>query len=89
MLLSSAPPPGWAGGFSCSCVVKLGPPVIGFYVCREHIQGIINLLNSLAGCGSQATIVLLFGGMSRASVAWFCYQASLLGFVVKNTCFLE
>lgn len=63
--------------------------VIVFHVCREHIQGIINLLNSMAGCGSQATIVLLFRGMSHASVAWFCYQASLLGFVVKNTCFLE
>ena len=89
MLPSSAPPPGWAGGFSCPCVVKLGPQVIVFYVCREHVQGIINLLNSLAGCGSQAPVALLFGGMSPASVAWFYCQASLLGFVVKNTCFLE
>ena len=41
-----------------------------FYVCREHVLGIINLLSRMGG--SHATTVLLFWGMSHASAAWFC-----------------
>ena len=44
---SSAPPPGWAGEFSCPYMVKLSPQIIVFYVCRKHVPGIINLLSSL------------------------------------------
>ena len=68
---SSAPPPGWAGQFSCPYMVKPGlswhygkliPGLIQcgsftlkchlsinycFYVCREHILGVISLLSSL------------------------------------------
>ena len=32
MFSSLAPPPGWAGEFSCPCVVKLGPLITAFYV---------------------------------------------------------
>ena len=28
-------------------MVKLGPPIAVFYVCRDHVLGIINLLSSL------------------------------------------
>ena len=48
MLPSSTPPPGWAGEFPCPYVVKLGSQIIVFYVYREHVLGIINLLNSLS-----------------------------------------
>ena len=47
MLSSSVSPPGWAGEFFCPYVVKLGLQIIVFYVCGEHILGIINLLSSL------------------------------------------
>ena len=40
-------PPDWAGEVSCLCVVKLCPQNIVFYVCREHVLGIIDLLSSL------------------------------------------
>ena len=43
---SSAPPPGWAGVFSCPYMVKLGPQITVFYVQRA-CPGIINLLSSL------------------------------------------
>ena len=39
--------------------------------------------------GSPVTIVLLFGGMSQASIACFCFEASLLGFVVGKPAFLS
>ena len=41
-----------------------------FYVCKEHVLAVFNLLSSLDRC--HATTVLLSGGMSHASVAWFC-----------------
>ena len=47
MLPSSLPPSGLAGEFSCPYMVRLGPPIIVFYVCREHVLGIINLLSSM------------------------------------------
>ena len=66
----------WAGEFSCPYVVKLSPQISGFFfffhVCKKHILGIINLLSSLCRYGSHAIIVLVFGGISHASVAWFC-----------------
>ena len=40
-----------------------------FFVCTESVLRVINLLSHWAGCGSHATIVSLFGGMSHASVA--------------------
>lgn len=39
--------------------------------------------------GSPLTIVLLFGGMSQASLACFCCEAGLLGFVVGKPAFLS
>ena len=42
-----------------------------------------------AVCESHATIISLFWGTSHASAAWFCCWANMLGFVVKQTCFLE
>ena len=39
--------PGCAGELSCLCMVKLGPQMIIFNVCREHVLGIIDLLRSL------------------------------------------
>ena len=47
-----------------------------FYVCREHILGVINL-PSWVGCGSPATIVLLFGA---------CLLLLLQSFVAKQAC---
>ena len=47
MFLSSAPPPGWAGEFSCPYMVKLDPQIVVSDVCREHVLGTINLLSSL------------------------------------------
>ena len=46
-LPSSTPPPGWAREFPSPYMVKLGPQIIVFYVCREHVLGIINLMSSL------------------------------------------
>ena len=43
-----------------------------FHVSREHVPRIINLLSSLARMWAHTTIVLLFGGVSRASVRRFC-----------------
>ena len=45
MLSSVAPPPGWAGEFSCPCVVKLGPQAIVFSV-QQHVLGITDFLSS-------------------------------------------
>ena len=71
MLPSSAPPAGLAGEFSCPFMVKLGLQMILSFVCREHVVGIINLLSSLGTTWVLHHIVLLFGGMSPASVARF------------------
>ena len=43
---SSAPPPGWAGVFSCPYMVKLGPQITVFHVQRA-CPGTINSLSSL------------------------------------------
>ena len=44
-----------------------------FCVCKEHALGVINLLTPLGRLQALfSTIVLLFRGMSHASVAWFC-----------------
>ena len=75
MFLTSAPPPGWVGEFSCPYMVKLGSQIV-FYVCREHILGVINV-PSWAGCGSPATIILLFGA---------CLLLLLQSFVAKQAC---
>lgn len=74
----SAPPPGWAGEFCGPCVVSLGLQTVAFRVSREHVLGTMNLLSSLAGCGSHPTIALLFGDMSHSSVAWFCCKQACL-----------
>ena len=83
---SSAPPPGCAGKFSGPYMVKLGPQIIVFCVYREHVQWIINLLSSLGRSGSHATIILLCGDVSSASVARL-FADEPAGFVVKQTCF--
>ena len=46
-VLSPAPPPSWAGKYSCPYIVKLGSQIIVSYVWREYVLGIINLLISL------------------------------------------
>ena len=73
MLPASAPPPGWAGEFSCPCVVKLGPHIV-FYVCREHVLGIITLLSSLGWlCVSCHHCFIVWG-----HVSCFCCLVLLL-----------
>ena len=57
-----------------------------FYMCRKHVMD--RLLTEL----TRQDVGLChhwFFVMSHASVPWFCCYASLLGFVVKSSCFLE
>ena len=42
-----------------------------FYVYREHVLGVVNLLNSPGRMWPEATILFLFGGTSHALVEWF------------------
>ena len=39
---------------------------------KEHVSGLLTHSAHWVGCGSHVTIVLLFGGVSRVSVARFC-----------------
>lgn len=48
-------------------MVKQGPQITAFCVCREHVLGIPNVLSSRVGCGSQVTAVLLLGHVSCLS----------------------
>ena len=60
-------------------------PIFLFLVCVEkNALGIINLLSSLGRMWVSFHYRLLFGGMAHASAAWFCFQASLLSWVVIN-----
>ena len=79
MLPSSALPPSGAGEFSCPYMVKQGPQIIVFYVCGEHVLGIMNLLSSQAGRWSHVTTVLFFGA---------CLVLLSHGFVVEKTAWL-
>ena len=45
--------------------------MVVFPVFREHVLEIINFLSSLEGGRSHTTIILLFRGLSCASVASF------------------
>ena len=67
MLPSSLPPPGLAGEFSCPYMVKLGPPIIVFPVCREHVLGIFELLSS------HVTIVLWWGACLLLLLQFFFF----------------
>ena len=58
-------------------MVKLGPQLLFFDVCREHVLGLINALSSWAVHGSHATVVSLFGA---------CHMLLLRGFVAKQAC---
>ena len=60
MLPSSVSPPGWAEEFSCPSMVKLGPQIIVFMCAESMSQGSLNYWAHCPGCGSHATIVLLF-----------------------------
>ena len=51
---------------------KLGPQITVFYVYREHVLGITNLLSTLGRMWGSCHLCQLSGGMSHASVAWFC-----------------
>ena len=93
MFLTSAPPPGWVGDFSCPCMVKLGSQIVVFYVCREHIPGIMNLLNSLGRmwvschhCFIVLGYVLCFCCMVLllSKLAWFCGWANLISQIIIN-----
>ena len=88
MLPSSALPPGWAGEFSCPYMVKLGPQMIVFYMCRQHILEIINLLSSLGSMWVSRHHCFIVWG----HVSCFCNMVLLLSkpawFAVKQTCFL-
>ena len=71
-VLSSAPPPSWAGKFSCPYIVKLGSQII-LSMCEERTSwGSLTYCVHWAAFGSHATFVLLFWGTSHASVVWFC-----------------
>ena len=66
-------------GVFLSLVVKLGPQVTVFHVCREHVLGTVNLVSSLGRYGSHAAIVLLFTARLLLPLhgfvtkpAWFC-----------------
>ena len=93
MLPSSAPPPGWAGEFSCPCMVKLGPHIIVSHVCREYVVGSINLLSSLGrmwvSCLHCFSVLgylpcFCFMGLLPSKPAWFCGWANLLPWVIIN-----
>ena len=80
MLPSSAPPPGWPGEFSCPSMVKVGPHIIVFHVCREHVVGSINLLSSLdrmcVSCHHCFPVLgylpcFCFMGLLPSKPAWF------------------
>ena len=77
MFLTSAPPPGWVGDFSCPCMVKLGSQIVVFYVCREHIPGIMNLLNSLGR---------MWVSPHRCPIVLGRLVLLLHGFVAKHVC---
>ena len=72
MLPSSAPSSGWAEEFSCCYMFKLGSQIIVFYVCREHVLVIINLLSSVGRMWVSCQHCFIAGGMFHASVTWFC-----------------
>ena len=76
MFPSSAPPTGWAE-FSCPWVVNLGPQIIDFYVFRERILGIINLLSSLGRMWVSCTHCFIVLGA--------CLMLLLPGFVAKHS----
>ena len=59
-----------AGQFSCPCMVKLGPQISAFHVCKEHVLEPLIYWPHWIGCGSHATTVLWFRG--------FCYMVLLL-----------
>ena len=71
MLPSSVPSPGWAEEFSYTYMVKLGPQIIAFYVCKKHV---LTYWAHWAGCGPHVTAVLLFWG----KVSCFCHMVLLL-----------
>ena len=76
MLPSSTSPPGWAGEFSCLYMVKLGPQIIIIIIilCIQRACPRDHELTELVrqDVGLMSPLLLLFGGMSCASVAWFC-----------------
>ena len=65
-------------GVFLSLMVKLGPQVIVFPGCREHVLGIINLVSSLGRMWVSCHHCFIACSMSVASIAWFCYQACLV-----------
>ena len=75
MLPSSALPPGCAEAFSYHYMVKLGPQMIDFYVCREHVLGIINSLSSLGWMWVSCHHCFIVLG----HILGFCYMVLLLG----------
>ena len=86
VLLSPAPPPGWAG---TSFLSLHGQARFTYYSCVCMSLGALRPWARWAGCGPRAAIFFFTVlGHILASVAWLCCQAGLLGFVVKWTCFL-
>ena len=70
-------------GVFLSLMVKLGPQVIVFPVCREHVLGIINLVSSLGRMWVLCHHCFIAYSMSLASIAWFCYQACLVLWLIS------
>ena len=74
---------------SCSCLVQLGSQIIVFYVCGEHVLGTIKPLSSLGRMSVSYHHCFIFW----EHVLWFhrmvLLVSKLLGFVVKQTHFLE
>ena len=78
---------------SCPCLVKLGPQIIVFYVCGEHVLRIIKPLSSLDRmlvsyhhCFIFWEHVLWFLCMVLllSKLAWFCGSADPLSWVIIN-----
>ena len=63
--------------------------MIVFPVCREHVLETINFLSSLEGGRSHATIILLFRGLSCASVASFVAKQACLVLWLSKPAFLN
>ena len=84
MLPSSLPPSGLAGEFSCPYVVRLDPPIIVFYVCREHVLGIINLLSSMVRIRVSCHHRFIVGGHVSCFCCMFVFFVFLFFFLLSK-----
>ena len=80
-------------GVFLSLMVKLGSQIVVFYVCREHILGIMNLLSSLGRMWVSCHHCFIVWGYVLCSccmvlflgkLAWFCGWANLISQIIIN-----